>query len=751
MIRGRPLGERRAAPLGALVLLALVSLVPNLGRAEVPARADGLQIETAVRVPLRRASLRGHVERRTFTLRGVPLRGAFEAAVVDDETGASRTVSARAATSAPDVDPAQAEIEAEELPDRVADVLGESGPVRFERAPQLVYRLTFGVPVLAWEIQLPLRRKPEVSRKTLWLSAMSGRLLGEREQVRSARARVFPENPSKTPEAIEVELPGLDGVVEGDPLAGARVVAFNCVDEAPDEPPAWVDEGECYPGHVAVANADGDFFVPLPDVVVEADNVRPADAYSELSMYYHGARFLELMADRGLEEFKCELATMLANWRDLEPTSDFDYTPINNAFWTNQCDPELGMAMLFGQGAGVDFSFDGDVVYHELGHGVVSLLTPEGLTDRRLRPDASVVDAGAINEAIADYFSYIGTDDPRVAEYVGRFWSSSASAQIRTGENQKRCPDDTVGQVHNDGEPVGAALWTARRQIGPALDPVVLEALTRLPVDATLEEAGAAFLEVASELRDEGSLSAQDVEILDRALSTRGLLDCPRVVGDELATSGRTMHLRRRTSVVQPFYPGPMQLRYEVPPGVDTVYVSYTLRGREGENPADDPGAVVLVRRADNPITFTYRLVDADDPGDSTEEVGRIREVTLVEGDWDLELQADLLEDTTYIAPLSNVREGEILHLALASMSEGDLVASDVKVLSHHYVPPAAGDSDVGSSSGGDAEPTADRVAGVGPTVGGCGCTSARRVHPAAPMALFVLGLCAVRRRRRNA
>src|SRR5690606_27676475 len=208
----------------------------------------------------------------------------------------------------------------------------------------------------------------------------------------------------------------------------------------------------------------------------------------------------------------------------------------------------------FGQGVAVDFGYDGDVVYHELGHGMVSLLTPEGLGGRTLRADGVLSDAGGLNEAIADYLSVILSNEPLLGDYVARFWPGYGQA-IRNAEHTKRCPDHTVGQVHNDGEPFMGAMWAARKRIGrDKVDPIVFELLPRLPIDADLETACLTVLEIAEEARARGEWSEADLEQLVRAFDARGLYDCPRVQAnpDEVA-AGQSMYLRGKTVAVTPF------------------------------------------------------------------------------------------------------------------------------------------------------------------------------------------------------
>ncbi|MGH1343123.1 MAG: hypothetical protein ACRBN8_16315 [Nannocystales bacterium] len=653
-------------------------------------------------------------------LRGIPVRGMTRS-VPADAAGRWLVAPSMPALDHPQVDPEEATIQPGALPELVASALGRTGPLSFESPATLVYLLRLGAPVLAWEVQLPLTMRPEPSRRTVWLSAMTGRLLEEREQVQSARARVFGENPSTTPEVRDVELPRMGVAPPGNALVSPTISAFNCAAQAPQDTLPWVQEGECHPVHRALADEDGNFYVPTPNVIVEDDNVQPDDAYAELSMYYHGARFLDALRDRGVPTFSCPQASMVANVRSFAAEDESEaYEPLDNAFYTNQCDLEKGVTMMFGQGGQVDFAYDGDVVYHELGHGVVALLTPEGLGGRRLRDDGSLVDSGAINEAIADYMTYMMTDDPRVGEYVGRFWASNTRAEIRTGENTKRCPDDTVGQVHNDGEPFAAALWSTRSRVGPAIDALVLRMLPLLANDATLEEGAAALLTVATQMQDEGALEAGDVEHLERALATRGLLDCPRViVGAETLQEGRSIYLRRANVTVQPFLPGPMQLRAEVPQGASALEVHFGLRG--DEQPEDT--VVLLVKRGEERVHFTYELIAVDDPGDSTGESGRIREVTRTDGDWDLELDPVAQTDGGFSAMITPVHEGEVVHIALAARGPSDLVATSVTV-SPVGVPASSDETGGDMDTDAPAPPPDGSVSADATSAGGCGCHS---------------------------
>ncbi len=713
-----------------------------------------LAVTQVRRLPLSTALARGDIEDRSLSLHGLTVRGAYRR-VRTRTDGTEEILAELVPTVAPQLAPEDARIDAAVVPDLVAAHHGVGQAPTLERPPQLVYLMILGQPVLAWEAQVALTMWPEPTRPTVWVSAASGRVLREVEQVRSSRAHIFAENPAITPEAIEVELLDIDVDEAGHPLVGPRVQAFNCVGQETTEVSPWWEEDQCWPTQTVFSDAQGDFFVPLPDIVKAEDNIAGGDPYSELSMYVHAELFLDVMRDRGIEQFQCELASMLSNFRTLTPSSTLDFSPLNNAYYTNQCDPEKGPTMLFGQGSEVDFGYDGDVVYHELGHGMVAMLAPDGLSGRRLRSDGSLVDASGINEALADYFSVMLTDDPHLADYVGRFWSSSSRPYIRDAENTRTCPNDMAGQSHNDGEPFMAALWATRKRLDDAgkvaLDHVVLEGLMRLPRDADVELTSATMLEMADVQVQQGDLSPDDYDLLRRSFEARGLLDCPRVITDaKRVRDGRTLYLRRMDAAVSPFYPGPMQMRYQVPADADDMVARFSLRPRGSSEPVE---ALVLVKRGDTPISFEYQLVAVDDPpveppDPDAEPSDPVRELTLVTGDWDLELTAIEKTETDYELVLGGLEPGEVLHVMLVNVSPTEATASGTSLFSSAELMPADAGED--STGAGDTvvPPMQDEVrAGVGQAGCACGLRGATGLGGAGA-GLWLLPLLARRRRR---
>lgn len=726
-----------------LSTLALVFASPWPAAAAPPELAAG----EARALPLALRGGAASIVHQAFTLHGLPVRGAF-ATILSDESG-SREVGGARPTAAPQLSPGEARISAVAAE---AIAAAHAGAEAAEEPGALVYLMILGQPVLAYEVELPLQWDPEPSKRTIWVSASSGIVLDEWEHVRSSKARVFQTNPASTPEPIVVELSGIHATTAGEPLVGDRIRSFNCSLEAPPEIQPWWSEGKCYAVHTALSDAEGNYFVKLPDVILPEDNADDDDLYAELSMYYNAERFIDRMKDFGVEAFKCELSTMLANYRttELSPSyPDLDYTPLNNAYWTNTCDPDKGPTMIFGQGSAVDFGYDGDVVYHELGHGMVSLLAPLGLGGRKMRPDAVVADAGGLNEAIADYFSVILANEPLLGDYVGRFWPGYGTS-IRSAENTKRCPDNTVGQVHNDGEPFMAAMWAARKRIGrEKVDPIVFELLPRLPPDADLEDAAFTVLAIAEEAQQRGEWTQDEIDALVRAFDARGLYDCGRVLTKpEKVSGGQSMYLRPAGAAVTPFFPGPMQLRHQVPVGTDNVIVRFSLSpSGPPENPAN---VLVLLKREDAPITFEYTLTAVDKNGDGSGK-GSVREVIQVVGDWDRAYAPSNLGGNDNQLVLRGFRPGEVVHVAFANLATSEQVIGSARAVS---LPPefldegvvqVDVDAEAETETGG--APAEDPSVRTGEATASCACDGA--ADPGAPLAGAALLLLARRRRRR--
>lgn len=440
---------------------------------------------------------------------------------------------------------------------------------------QLVYLPRRGRFERVWEVELPLRLSGgRPTRQTRWYSVANGVELLRREHVRPAWARVFPVSPAASSIPIDVEL-SVDGVR----LEGERTSVWGCSPTPLENPVPWRFAGECYPQQRVTADTAGDFRVPLPGIDFE-DGFLPSDMYAEVSLYYHAERFQDALADLGDYRLPCEHVKLHGNYTARQGD---DIVPVDNAYYTGSC--EERPMVIFGQGEYADYAYDGDVIYHELGHGVIDAETPWGLWRPTCDDVACFDDAGALAEALADYMAVILTEDPFIGEYIAQRQGLTRRG-IRNLDAVKRCPDALVGALHVDSELVSGALWTARQALGPRLDAVVLDTLAGLPEDAHFEEFAAHLIDVAATADSDGSVA----RTLTETFADRGLLDCSRVVPFE---TGRTIVLSARPAEHGDAQPGPAQVEVSIPLGAESIRVVYEVRvaGSEDEDsyPILDP------------------------------------------------------------------------------------------------------------------------------------------------------------------
>lgn len=650
-------------------------------------------------------------KRSTFTvtpatLNGLPLRGHSAVTRVADGA-ADRPVVTPRPLAPPQFSPDAVQIEA----GHASTIAERWGAAAASAPPQLVYLPMHDRPILAWEVALGLRLAPTPSLVTVWVSARTGAVLKTRDDAFGSDARVFEENPVSTPDPIDVALTTIDVAEAGASLQSSALDVFGCGPTPGPDVPGWWAEPQCAPTVRARSDADGNFFVALPDIGRVRDNAAVDDAYAEVAAYRAAEHFFTVMEARGLTMRRCERFAVLVNNHSL--SVDGEVVPIGGASYVDSCNPDVTPQLIVGQGPSADYAYDADVLYHELGHSVVQSLSPDGLTDRAFLPVGILSEAGAINEGVADYFAMTVADDPDVAEYVGLMTRGGAAPYLRTGTNTAVCPDDLTGQWHGDGRIIGAALWSIRTRLGIGTDTMVLRALVRSSSDTTLQGFAQALAAVAQTMADEGLLDAAAVEFTNRILAARGLLDCQHVIDDPaLVTTGKRMHFIAADAAITPYAPGPLQLRYVVPDDEHEVTLFFSSATGTDDVPV---AATFLVKRHDSPIAFSYQMMPGDDDASL--------EVLHVQGDHDVELPAESLNGEDFIARLP-VSPAEVLHVALANQTPTGTVVGNFFVTASE---PTMRDDDDDAS--------------------GCACGTAPQPMPAAPwMLMALIGLLSPRR-----
>ena len=442
----------------------------------------------------------------------------------------------------------------------------------------------------------------------------------------------------------------------------------------------------CGPAHKATPEGDAGYttYLPLEPDARGAGFLDPAfeDAFAEVGLYYHidvasvwfqalghpaprdplnGAVNVTIPSGDLLECARGEMEAADASDHDTGVESanaclaEFErldtpaFRAMPNAFFTppSTVSSLLGFddgGIFFFQGPNADFSYDGDVVYHEFGHAIVHQSGNEILTGGNLTDEHGINDApGALNEAYADYFAGALTEDPVVGGYAGH--RAGLGSGIRHMDHSLRCPDFWAGEVHADAWGWAGALWAARALYPQTatdeatglkirlFDRAVLSGLRTLTQNATYDQAAAAPLRA---VKAEAGLEDPEAELVTEVFSERNVLACKRIrtlsADDSIKelflvtanTSPGPTDLFGGYQSFRPYAPPPVQFVVDVPglapggpaPHCATFIASLSNGGSSSEAipdllGGDDESAppaykLQLLSNGDGPVEFTY-------------------------------------------------------------------------------------------------------------------------------------------------
>ncbi len=293
------------------------------------------------------------------------------------------------------------------------------------------------------------------------------------------------------------------------------------------------ESGSLYTGDLVAAEvgpSEGEDWLYDPP----EDPTDPTDPFASVNAYFHVSQarsYFEGVTgeDMGTDEWSL---VVLANYQD----EVYWGGPVKKAFHTDLSSWGTGSVygayhlLALGQGTDVDYGLDSDVVTHEVGHYVSSVAVGYNMgqlwfSDYGLHPWG-----GAIDEGISDYFAVSLFDDP----VMGEFAAMDEAGLRDVSETDLRCPEDIVGEVHNDGKLIGALGWSLREAYGAdAADAIMWDATTLLTSDATLVDFAEGATQIATELYNDGVIDSLDP--LEAAVTAGGLDSCSVVqeLGDE--------------------------------------------------------------------------------------------------------------------------------------------------------------------------------------------------------------------------
>lgn len=426
----------------------------------------------------------------------------------------------------------------------------------------------------------------------------------------------------------------------------------------------------CTEAQTAHADDDGQFyFDDWKDENGEFWDRGLNDKFAEVQMFYHVGQaydfFLTLMDDyegsSGVADWQGHaMAPMMAtvNFKIPLNMSSFsggmpDITkifqevsdpngelyPFDNAFFMPGSQsmglPGLSKphdSIVFGQGTLADFSWDGDVIYHEFTHSVDNSVNNGGTVQYNDFADEWGInpEPGGLSEGYADTFPAFMTNEPTMGEYS---LATFGDANVRDLAGDDICPNALQGEVHADSPVWSQSNYQAREAaVNAVAGEMDVETARHKFAQATFiglssvvgeqgfAETAAATLEAVKELMGENAHAAAA-----EVYAAKNTDDCARIMSD-----GGTGKIEREYPIAapeairmfiqgDPYTPGIIQYEMNVNPGDKVINFSATMSaGMGGGSMIPGMGGeadVQMIVRKDEPIQFKYQAgkVKTDD------------------------------------------------------------------------------------------------------------------------------------------
>ncbi|MBX2799322.1 MAG: hypothetical protein KTR31_16725 [Myxococcales bacterium] len=534
--------------------------------------------------------------------------------------------------------------------------------------------------------------------------AHTGEVLNATRTSFDAQGRIYPFNPVVS-KVEDVELLGLD---KGAPsLSGEYTYTQSC--DAWD-PNANFGVGACTKfGVQAIADENGDF-------LFDPDPAGTPDPFAEVQMYHH--------VDTAARWFDDRYGFVLP-----QPILSVANLDVVNAFYGDVNGDTIG-DVAFGQTGKTDFAYDADVIYHEYTHAVLvdTIGPPTGLFEA----DEYGISwaTGAINEGAADVFSTLLTEDPVLGEFVGQGLGLGA---VRDLEADRRCPDDLLGQSHEDGLVMGSTAWNLidDPQVGTEVTAdLFYRAILDWPSDVSWDDAGQSLTDAAAAFLADETIDQATHDAIQGHLTAANMVGCERVV----PLDGGNTHTQLGFYLTLADAIGYMPLQNQVSVDVPAEHGRATLSIDQWDSSSAGLVWRVFVRRGE-PVRFAAKTVFGFDLPQAQDYDffvdGSGTDTVVVDADSEVPLES-----------------GERYYFAIAPANDGGLggfgiaqvfatASASTEAVDAPTEPTDGVTGTDGTDTGGD--PATDDAANSG-----CGCTSGG----SAGGWLVLLGVLALRRRR---
>ena len=452
------------------------------------------------------------------------------------------------------------------------------------------------------------------------IDAETGATLRVAETLLEAVADVYPTNPLEG----GLERVGLERL-EASQLEGTFADVVSCVPAAGP----YMSRGPCEDNvRFASPDAQGDFLYPPQPMALD-------DPFVEVNVYHHVDRATAWFVD-------------VLQYNPPTPMRAIVNLQFSNAFY-GDVDGDGVPEVAFGQGGGVDFGYDADVIVHELAHALVDTATA---SSPALFDSLGATNTfSSVDEGSADFFAAAVSNDPEIGRYAAQAFEQSAPRMLGP---DKRCPDDLYGEPHVDGLIWSSLAWNLASDpsIGPELAAKLVHgSVLGMPADVAWSEMGARLLETAAILSEVGDVDAAAHQAVKAVVGASGLGECERII--PLETGLRPTLLTRYWGLLDlsvGYYPLVAQFSVEVPP----VAKGFSFTVERWKAPKEM--AWVLFARRGAPVEFAVQQ------GQSAP----------IATDWDLRIEGTGEDTVVFDASEDrSVHETEIWYIAVAARGDG--------------------------------------------------------------------------------
>ncbi|MDD5306160.1 MAG: hypothetical protein PHU25_02455 [Deltaproteobacteria bacterium] len=410
-----------------------------------------------------------------------------------------------------------------------------------------------------------------------------------------------------------------------------------------------IDAHLCTEAQTASADADGNYFFEWQGDHAGLDDLAMYDKFAEVQMYYHVGYvydyFLKLLDGfpddwqghtvkplRASVNFKIpfNMSGGMPDWQDMLAMADPNgpLYPFDNAMFMPAGPTGIpGFSrnydsIMFGQGSLADFAWDGDVIYHEFTHSVMSTASAGIGQYQEFGDEWGVnVELGGMSEGYADIYAGFLTNEPTMGEYSLAGMGASA---VRHMDGDDVCPDYLQGEVHADSPGWSQSVYEAREAAAgdDEAKKHKFEQAAFVGASSVVQKQGFAQAAAATLIATEDLLGTAAKDAAAEVFAAHKTDDCARVMSDNgTGTVEKATPIAAPEAVNgakgSPYTPGIIQYMVTVGEGVKAVNLSMTVSasGSSLTGTTAEPDMRVLVRR-DNPITFDYQgdgVTTADD------------------------------------------------------------------------------------------------------------------------------------------